>query len=200
MRRVSVQEEDVVLRTLDQVRLKEEERVQQSRDAVSQYEKMIQRFKIDITKEVSLYHGTIVQDLEKQLNKAFEKEDLQKQREDEMVEEVRAKIEKEFADQFEVRFNHLEEQLKEKERIAHESKKLLEDLQAKAHGLVLSPLQKVEEQPEQALLHHQKDSQDKALAELKTLQQDELQRQEGLLKQERDQRVAAEEKSEADKV
>lgn len=57
-----------------------------------------------------------------------------------MVEEVRAKIEKEFADQFEVRFNHLEEQLKEKERIAHESKKLLEDLQAKAHGLVLSPL------------------------------------------------------------
>ena len=65
MRRVSVQEEDVVLRTLDQVRLKEEERVQQSRDAVSQYEKMIQRFKIEITKEVSLYHGTIVQDLEK---------------------------------------------------------------------------------------------------------------------------------------
>ena len=57
-----------------------------------------------------------------------------------MVEEVRAKIEKEFADQFEVRFNHLEEQLKEKERIAHESKKLLEDLQSKAHGLVLSPL------------------------------------------------------------
>jgi hypothetical protein len=42
-----------------------------------------------------------------------------------MIEEIRARVEREFADQFENRFNLLEAQLKEKETMAAEARELL---------------------------------------------------------------------------
>ncbi len=47
----------------------------------------------------------IVGDVEKKLKEALDNEELKEQREQEMVEELRVKIEREFAEQFENRFN-----------------------------------------------------------------------------------------------
>lgn len=96
-----------------------------------QYENMIERFKKDITHEVKSHQSTIVFEVEKKLNMALEAEEMKENKQDEMAEEIRAKIEKEFADQFEARFNQLEEQLKEKEKVASEAKVLLNELQEK---------------------------------------------------------------------
>lgn len=57
----------------------------------------------------------------------------QKQREQELIDEVKARVEREFADMFETRFNQLEEQLKEKERVALEAKRMLEEIQTAQH-------------------------------------------------------------------
>ncbi len=55
----------------------------------------------------------------------MEAEELKEQREQEIIEEIRARVEREFADQFENRFNVLENQLKEKEAMAVEARELL---------------------------------------------------------------------------
>ena len=129
MRRLTREDEDLVLRTIDQVKQREEERVEEAKDTIKQYEATIQKFKQDISKEVGLHRATIVSEVEKKIKEALEAEEEKGKREEEMVEEVRARIEREFADHFEARFIQLEEQLKEKEKIALEAKQLLNELQ-----------------------------------------------------------------------
>ncbi len=59
----------------------------------------------------------------------MEQEEIKEKREEEMIEEIRSRVEKEFAEQFEQRFNILENQLKEKEAMAIEARTLLDKLQ-----------------------------------------------------------------------
>lgn len=66
-------------------------------------------------------------------------EELKEQREKEMIEEIRARVEREFADQFENRFNVLESQLKEKEAMAAEARALLDKLQNNQQPTVIKP-------------------------------------------------------------
>jgi len=77
---------------------------------------------------------------------------------------VKARVEREFADVFEQRFNQLEAQLKEKERVALEAKRMLEEIQiASKQQVPPAPPQADEE----AFLRQSKDMQEKALSEIK---------------------------------
>lgn len=82
-----------------------------------------------------------------------------------MIDEVKARVEREFSDIFESRFNQLEQQLKEKEKIALEAKKMLEEIQDKQ-------AQPAPPQPviDDSHLRESKDLQEKALSELKIQQ------------------------------
>ena len=52
MRALANQEEDVVMRTLDDVRSREDERIQDAKYAVEQYVQIADKFKKDIQNEV----------------------------------------------------------------------------------------------------------------------------------------------------
>ena len=52
----------------------EEERAHQAKEAVSQYQGILQGFKQEVAKEVAKYHNNIVSDVEAQLAKAFDME------------------------------------------------------------------------------------------------------------------------------
>jgi hypothetical protein len=52
LRRTDKQEESAVLTSLQQVKQREEERIQESRDALKAYQDMISSFKDDIAREV----------------------------------------------------------------------------------------------------------------------------------------------------
>lgn len=82
-----------------------------------------------------------------------------------MIDEVKARVEREFSDIFESRFNQLEQQLKEKEKIALEAKKMLEEIQDKQAQP--APPQLV---IDDSHLRESKDLQEKALSELKIQQ------------------------------
>ena len=118
------------MRTLDDVRSREDDKLVEQKNLLRNYEAQIAQFKRDLQSEVSSYRGNIVQDVESKLKEVLEAEELKEQREQEMIEEIRARVEREFADQFENRFNVLEAQLKEKETMAAEARQLLEKLQS----------------------------------------------------------------------
>ncbi len=99
------------MRTLDDVRSREDERIQEAKYAVEQYVQIAEKFKKDIENEVQTYRANIVADVEHKLAKALDNEDKKEQKEQELIEEIRSRIEKEFADQFENRFTQLEQQL-----------------------------------------------------------------------------------------
>lgn len=82
LRRTTHQEEDTVLRTLDDVRSREDERLDEARRAVKDYEQIVSRFKNDISREVQQYHTNIVSDVESKLRNAMESEELKEQREE----------------------------------------------------------------------------------------------------------------------
>lgn len=99
------------MRTLDDVRSREDERIQDAKYAVEQYVQIAEKFKKDIENEVQTYRANIVADVEHKLAEALDNEDKKEQKELELIEEIRSRIEKEFADQFENRFTQLEQQL-----------------------------------------------------------------------------------------
>ncbi len=99
------------MRTLDDVRSREDERIQDAKYAVEQYVQIAEKFKKDIENEVQTYRANIVADVEHKLAEALDNEDKKEQKEQELIEEIRSRIEKEFADQFENRFTQLEQQL-----------------------------------------------------------------------------------------
>ena len=96
------------MRTLDDVRSREDERIQDAKYAVEQYVQIAEKFKKDIENEVQTYRANIVADVEHKLAEALDNEDKKEQKEKELIEEIRSRIEKEFADQFENRFTQLE--------------------------------------------------------------------------------------------
>jgi hypothetical protein len=116
------------LRTLDDVRSREDERLEEARRAVIDYQNIVNRFKQDISKEVQQYHLNIVNDVETKLQEALDSEERKEQREQEMVEELRAKIEREFSEQFEHRFNLLEDQLAKKNQMLQEAQERVENM------------------------------------------------------------------------
>jgi hypothetical protein len=80
MRALSQQEENVVMRTLDEVRSKEDERIQDAKYAVEEYVKIADRFKKDIEKEVESYRANIVADVESKLAEALDNEEKKEQK------------------------------------------------------------------------------------------------------------------------
>lgn len=60
MRRATFEEEDMIIKTLDNVRSKEDDRIQESRKAVKQFEQLISQLKRDITQEVAHNRNAIV--------------------------------------------------------------------------------------------------------------------------------------------
>ena len=99
------------MRTLDDVRSREDERIQEAKYAVEQYTQIAEKFKKDIQNEVETYRANIVADVEHKLNEALENEEQKELKQQELIEDIRSRIEKEFADQFETRFTQLEQQL-----------------------------------------------------------------------------------------
>lgn len=67
LRRAGRPEDSAVLVGLEQVRAKEEERIELAKDASKTYETMIQKFKNDISKEVSNHQTLIANEVEKKL-------------------------------------------------------------------------------------------------------------------------------------
>lgn len=106
------------MRTLDDVRSREDERIQDAKYAVLKYTEIAEKFKKDIENEVQTYRANIVADVEHKLTEALENEEKKEQKQQEIIEEIRQRIEKEFADQFEARFTQLELQLQNKEKAA----------------------------------------------------------------------------------
>jgi len=60
MRRATFEEEDMIIKTLDNVRSKEDDRIQESRKAVKQFEQLISQLKRDIAQEVAHNRSAIV--------------------------------------------------------------------------------------------------------------------------------------------
>jgi uncharacterized protein YydD (DUF2326 family) len=118
LKRTALSDDSEVMRTLDDVRSRDDDKIVLLKSNLKDYESLITGFKQQITKEVSSYHSSIVVEVEKRLKEAADREDEKEAREQEMVEEVRSKVEKEFAEQFEHRFEALENQLKDKEKMA----------------------------------------------------------------------------------
>ena len=68
------------MRTLDEVRSKEDERIQDAKYAVEEYVKIADRFKKDIEKEVESYRANIVADVESKLAEALDNEEKKEQK------------------------------------------------------------------------------------------------------------------------
>jgi hypothetical protein len=136
LKRTTLSEEEGVMRTLDDVRSREDDKLVEQRNLLRDYESQITQFRRDLQSEVVSYRGNIVGEVEKKLKEVMDAEEVKEQREQEMIEEIRIKVEREFADQFENRFNVLENQLKEKEKMAVEARQLLDKLQNQQQPMV----------------------------------------------------------------
>ena len=121
---------------MDDVRSREDDKLVEQRNLLRDSESQIAKFRRDLQSEVVSYRGNIVGEVEKKLKEVMDAEEVKEQREQEMIEEIRIKVEREFADQFENRFNVLENQLKEKEQMAVEARALLDKLQNQQQPVV----------------------------------------------------------------
>jgi hypothetical protein len=98
LRKTTLSEEEEVMRTLDDVRSREDDKLVEQKNLLRDYEAQIKKFKQDLQNEVSSYRTNIVSDVEKKLKEVMDAEEVKEQREQEMIEEIRARVEREFAD------------------------------------------------------------------------------------------------------
>ena len=98
LRKTTLSEEEEVMRTLDDVRSREDDKLVEQKNLLRDYEAQIKKFKQDLQNEVSSYRTNIVSDVEKKLKEVMDAEEVKDQREQEMIEEIRARVEREFAD------------------------------------------------------------------------------------------------------
>ena len=69
------------MRTLDDVRSREDDKLVEQRNLLRNYEAQIAQFKSDLQSEVSSYRGNIVHDVETKLKEVLEAEEVKEQRE-----------------------------------------------------------------------------------------------------------------------
>lgn len=69
------QEEDLAIRTLEDMRSHQEERIQDAKEALGQYENLAAKFRQDLEKEVQTYRTNIVADVEQKLQEILNNEE-----------------------------------------------------------------------------------------------------------------------------